>query len=278
MSLQFLIMSENLLFDKVLIRKSIDGLGTAKFENYLVHALCLDGKLDFRFNDSDFTLTKGDLMIVRQSSLMSNLSASEDLKVKVIYIDSKFVEHCTPQSNYGIRGQIALFKNPVMRLNEAQFELCLKDFESVEYRYNTRGFVFYEESIRCAVQLMILDFFDFHAWLYGGSSVSVQYANVMNRFLSLLDTGIYRTHREVTYYASELCVTSKYLSEICKKVSGHSANFWINRYTSLEISRLLRDRSLTFVQISDMFNFSSPAYFSRYVRHNLGMNPTDYRD
>ena len=50
-----------------------------------------------------------------------------------------------------------------------------------------------------------------------------------------------------------------------------------NRYTVLDISRLLRDKSLTFVQISDMFGFSSPAYFSRYVSHNLGVRPTDYR-
>ena len=61
-------------------------------------------------------------------------------------------------------------------------------------------------------------------------------------------------------------------------MSGHSANFWINRYTSLDISRQLRDKSLTFVQISDMFNFSSPGYFSRYVQNNLGMSPSDYRE
>ncbi len=83
---------------------------------------------------------------------------------------------------------------------------------------------------------------------------------------------------EVNYYASEICVTPKYLSEICKKVSGHSANFWINRYATLDISRQLRNKKLTFVEISNMFNFSSPAYFSRYVQHNLGMNPSDYRE
>lgn len=63
-----------------------------------------------------------------------------------------------------------------------------------------------------------------------------------------------------------------------KKVSGFSANYWINRYTILDITRLLRDKSLTFVQISDMFGFSSPSYFSRYVQQNSGISPSDYRD
>lgn len=60
-------------------------------------------------------------------------------------------------------------------------------------------------------------------------------------------------------------------------MSGYPANYWINRYTALDIARLLRDKTLTFVQISDMFRFSSPAYFSRYVQRMLGVNPTRYR-
>ena len=53
----------------------------------------------------------------------------------------------------------------------------------MKYRYDTTGFVFYEESIRRAVQLMILDFFDFHAYNYGEDSITPQYAAVMNKFL-----------------------------------------------------------------------------------------------
>ena len=136
---------------------------------------------------------------------------------------------------------------------------------------------FYQETLINSMQAAILDFFDFHATLYGQSDISTQNASIMNRFLKMLEEGTYREHREVSYYADCLCVTSKYLSEVSKKVSGYAANYWINRYTILDISRLLRDKSLTFVQISDMFGFSSPAYFSRYVQQNLGLNPTDYR-
>ncbi|MDO4163489.1 MAG: helix-turn-helix domain-containing protein [Bacteroides sp.] len=127
------------------------------------------------------------------------------------------------------------------------------------------------------INTMILDFFDFHSHLYGESDISTQSAIIMNRFLAMLENGEFRENRDVTYYADKLCVTSKYLSEVSKKISGYAANYWINRYTTLDISRLLRDKSLTFVQISDMFGFSSPAYFSRYVQHNLGVKPTDYR-
>ena len=94
----------------------------------------------------------------------------------------------------------------------------------------------------------------------------------------MLENGIYRNNREVKYYADNLCVTPKYLSEVSKKVTGFAANYWINRYTILDISRQLRDKSLSFVRISDMFGFSSPAYFSRYVQNYLGVNPSEYRE
>ena len=263
---------------EVLIEQTLDGLGTDAYSNYLAHALCLGGSCKFTFNDNDFELKEGDLMIVRKGKLVENLQHSADFKVKVIYVTSSFIELCTPQTNYGIKGQLSLFLNPVMKLDEGQRFVCERDFRWIEYRLNQTSHAFYNELLINAVQSAILDFFDFHSSLNCESSVSTQNASLMSRFLNMLENGDYRTNREVTYYADALCVTSKYLSEISKKVSGYPANYWINRYTALDIARLLRNKNLTFVQISDMFHFSSPAYFSRYVQRTLGMNPTRYRE
>ena len=264
--------------ENVKIVNTFDGLGTDAYKDYLAHALCLFGTCHFFFNGKDFELNKGDLMIVRKGKLMEKIRPSDDFRVKVIYVTSSFIELCTPQSNYGMKGQLSLFLNPVIHLSPRQQNICRNDFNSLEFRLKNEDHHFYRDMMINAVQAMILDFFDFHSHLYGKEDISTQNASIMSRFLGMLEEGEYRRHREVTYYADCLCVTSKYLSEVSKKISGYTANYWINRYTVLDISRLLRDKSLTFVQISDMFNFSSPAYFSRYVQHNLRMNPTDYRD
>lgn len=105
----------------------------------------------------------------------------------------------------------------------------------------------------------------------------MQGAQVLSRFFSMLEGGAYRTQREVAYYASVLCVVPKYLSELCMKFSGYSANYWIKRFTVQEIKRLLKDKSLTIVEIADKLNFSSPSYLNRYVHKNLGVSPMDYR-
>lgn len=245
---------------------------------YLVHALCTGGFCRFAFNGREFELHDSDLMIVRKGKLIEWMHPSADFKVKIIYITSDFISLCTPQSNYGMKGQLALFLNPVMHLTPQQQEVCLSDFRMLEQRLGDTGHHFRRDMLIAAVQMLILDFFDFHSHLYEATEISTQSAAIMNRFLSMLEDGTYRRHREVSYYADRLCVTPKYLSEVSKKVSGYAANYWINRYTALDIARLLKDKSLTFVRISDMFGFSSPAYFSRYVQRNLGMNPTEYRE
>jgi AraC-like DNA-binding protein len=124
---------------------------------------------------------------------------------------------------------------------------------------------------------MFLDFFDCHARVYGNDEISLQNSQIMQRFFSMLESGVYKEHRDIGYFASELCITSKYLSEICRKITGMSANFWINRFTIMDINRQLKARTKSLVEIADEFNFSSQAYFTRYVQNYLGQIPSNYR-
>jgi len=262
----------------VIIEQTLEKLGDETYSDYLAHAICLAGHCSFTFNGNDFELKEGNLMIVRKGKLVEAIRPSVDFEVKVLYVTSSFIELCIPQTNYGMKGQLSLFMNPVMMLDAEQRFVCERDFRWIEYRLSQTNHAFYRELLINAVQSAILDFFDFHLVLNRESTVSTLNASLMSRFLDMLENGEYRVNREVTYYADALCVTPKYLSEISKKVSGYPANYWINRYTSLDIARLLRDKTLTFVQISDMFHFSSPAYFSRYVQRTLGLNPSQYRE
>lgn len=261
----------------IIIADSLRELGTSRLKDYLGHALCLDGTCRILFNGKEHVMQKGDLMIVRKGKLIEKIWPDKGFRVTVVYASAKFVDLCTPRSNYGVKGQLALFLNPIMHLTDTQFEQCKRNFDDLQYRLRQTDHHFYHEMTANKMQALILDFFDYHASLYEEEDISTQYATIMSKFLAMLENGTYREHREVAWYADKLCVTPKYLSEVSKDVSGYAANFWINRYTTLDISRLLRDKRLSFVQISDMLHFSSPAYFSRYVLHNLGVNPTQFR-
>ena len=265
---------QHIIWDTTLAR-----IGDSEFADYLCHAYCYQGHCTFERHNRQFRMEAGDCLIVpRRGDLVRNLRESSDFQVDVIYVTQKFIELSTPQSNYGMRGHLALFENPIMRLKPEQQKVCQLNFEAIKRRLSETTHRFRHDALRNAVECMIIDFFDFHAALYGADKISSQQHQLMEQFIGLLERGDYRRNRDISYYADQLCVTTKYLSEVCKKVSGLPAAYWITRYASLDISRLLRNRRLSFTDIADMFGFSSPAHFSRYVQTNLGAKPSELRE
>ena len=264
--------------EDVIIKENLVLLGTEAINRYISHVYCYEGTCEICFNDSHFLLEKGDCMIIISNKLVESVTPSTDFRCKVIYINSPFLEICTPENNnYYVKGSMSLFLNPVMKLTQEEQEICKSDFKEVEKRLQNTSHHFYQEVLMSTIQILFLDFYEFHARIYGYEEVPLQGAIILSRFFSMLEGGAFRTHREVAYYASVLCIVPKYLSELCCKVSGITANAWIKRFTIQEIKRLLKDKSLTIVQIADQLNFTSPSYFNRYVHKNLGMSPMDFR-
>ena len=263
--------------NEIIIRNSLEGIGEGEVALHLAHILCLEGNCGIDYNDTTFTIREKDCTIIRATQLVTAVRPSADFRAEIIYVDPVFIEKSTPNNNYGMRGSLSLAQDPVMHLTDEEFDRCRRDFTEVGRRRIMVWHHFLDDLMVSTIQTLILDFYDFHARINGLVEVQSQSATVMQRFIGMLERGDYRQNREVTYYASELCIAPKYLSEISKSITGNSANWWINRFTVLDISRQLRDRSLSFVDISEMFNFSSPAYFSRYVQRYLGESPSEYR-
>ena len=83
--------------ENIIIRDTLDGLGTDAYSNYLAHALCLAGSCSLRYNREERELQAGDLMIVRKGKLVERIRPSEDFRVKVIYVTSEFIVLSTPR-------------------------------------------------------------------------------------------------------------------------------------------------------------------------------------
>ena len=262
----------------IIVATSLVDLGKGEVAGYLCHAYCHKGLCELTYNNNVYRFEAGDCLIIRHGEIVERVAESKDFEVDVVYVTPEFIEVSTPHSNYGMKGSMALFNNPIMHLTPEQQQVCALDFDYIKRRLALNTHHFHRDAMINAVQCMIIDFFDFHASLYGNTNISSQYADLMERFMQMLERGDYRRNREIGYYADRLCVTSKYLSEVSKAVSGYSASYWINRYTALDISRQLRDRNKTLTELSELYGFSSLSYFSRYVHKYLGVSPSELRE
>ena len=85
------------------------------------------------------------------------------------------------------------------------------------------------------------------------------------------------THREVAYYADQLCISPLYLTKIIQEVNGRSARDMIADYTIIGIKALLRNADITIKDVVRHSGFSSQSSFSRFFRKHTGMSPSEYR-
>lgn len=266
-------------FNDVIIEKHLFSLGTDKVKDYIAHIYCDKGSCEVCFNDKNIEITSGDSAIFIATKLVSDVQPSKDFTVTVIYVSERYISLANPDNNYSVKGTIFLRDNPVMLLDKKHQQICKNDFQQVEFRFSDVKHNFYQEALLSSLRTLFIDYFDFHYRItLGHKNISSIQADLVSKFFNLLEHGDYKQHRDLTYYADKLCVSSKHLSQTCKQISGFSANYWINRFTVIELQRYLKDTSYSLSDIADIFCFSSQAYFSRYVYNNLGQYPSHYRE
>ena len=231
-----------------------------EYAEYCLHILCLSGAARFAVGDTLFNVIGGDAIIKSSGKPVTDVRCSDDFRIKALLISWKFLNANTPQSSYNIIGALSTSQNPVMPMQKAGLDRCLLNFEEIRRRLEQPYHNFFADVMRRAVETMILDFYDIHArWTDQPVEGLSQPCRIMQRFVSLLQDGLYKKERSVEYYALRLFITAKYLSECCIIVSGHNASYWIDRYTTEEVARQLSDRHKPLTAIADELGFSSPS-------------------
>lgn len=100
---------------------------------------------------------------------------------------------------------------------------------------------------------------------------------VFKKFMDLVHE--YSTsQREVTFYADKLCISTKYLTGICRSVTGSSAKQIIDNFAVLEIKVLLQSTNMSIQEIADRLNFPDQSYLGRFFKRHEGMSPKEYQN
>jgi len=100
--------------------------------------------------------------------------------------------------------------------------------------------------------------------------------NIFQRFLYILSHE-QQKRQQVNYYAEKLCITPKYLSTICQKVSGKTPKRWITDSVLEDSYQLLRNTDMTVKEVSNKLGFPNSSFFGQYFREHTGTTPIEYR-
>lgn len=95
-------------------------------------------------------------------------------------------------------------------------------------------------------------------------------------FKSLLSKN-FLEKKEVVFYASELNITPKYLSEVLLNETGKTAKALIAEHIFLEAKSLLRQTPMTIQEICHWLGYEDTSYFTKAFKKQENMTPLEYR-
>ena len=86
-----------------------------------------------------------------------------------------------------------------------------------------------------------------------------------------------RTYSDVHFYADQLNVSSRYLAQVTRRISGKTPKNIIDEYIVKEIERELTTTTHTVQEIANSFGFSSQAHLTKFFKKMNGETPSGFR-
>ena len=108
------------------------------------------------------------------------------------------------------------------------------------------------------------------------SNLQGRSSELYNQFISQVNN-FCRTYSDVHFYADQLNVSSRYLAQVTRRISGKTPKAIIDEYIVKEIERELSTTTHTVQEIANTFGFSSQAHLTKFFKKMRGVTPSAFR-
>lgn len=238
-------------------------------DDYYIFGLLTQGTACGIVDFKELYLEAGEAFVV-QPGQVHRFVCSDRAEGWLMMIDSKFVgdaEKCILDNFSLVASTFKLNQQREKELRSLALvieeRLKQKDPMSAVLHYLTQAFV---SVVAEAVQSVEAQ----HA------TISLRQKDIVLSFRSLLKEHIY-TNRQPSFYASLLSISTVYLNEVVKQVTGMSTALYIKNEIVLQAKRMLVNTNLSVKQIANDIGFDDCAYFSRLFSKTTGVSPQLFR-
>ena len=243
----------------------------------LFFALCTNGQASYTVDAKAFQIKRGDVIIIGEGQVVENFLSSSDCDGIAIMISYDFFNDIVA----GIRDLNTLFLfsrlHPVFSLMDREVKVLTSYIDSIITKIMDTKHHFRRELVSTLMKALIYDM----------SNVIYRYQMVETKRFSRgevvffnyirLVRDHFKQERRVSWYARQLCITPKYLSETIKAISKRTPNEWIDSYVTMELRMLFRNTQKSIKEIAQELNFSNQSFLGKYFKEHVGMSPSEYR-
>lgn len=237
---------------------------------------CESGTADMAINLRRGILCPNTIVLTLPGMTLMLENASSDLRVSYAAFASDLIGEA------GFRLGPSFFSylgsNPFIQVDEKVADGICGWFKSMMYTYLDHDNIFRRTIVKNRLQNILLEMYDKIQRNANSQSPTApnRQKELFHKFISLVHENC-TEQREVTFYADRLCISTRYLSAIVRKMASISAKELIDRAVIMEIKILLQNTTLPVQEISYKMHFPDQSYLGRFFKKHTGISPTVFR-
>lgn len=237
------------------------------------------GMMQCDLNGKTIKAGKGDIVVCSPNSFVDNSMSSADFSSKIVGLSYKAMQRSLLMSKdvWNLMAYVA--EHPVIHLSDAVVEMMNKYHALLSYKLEHPYGYYHREIMQSLFHCMFYELAAIISPLIEDRKPAVaqrQGELLFRKFIKLLSS-YEATDRSVKGYAEKLCVTPKYLSTVCKSVSGKTALEWIHDFLADSITHKLKYTDVSIKEIADELGFPNISFFGKFVKSRFGVSPKEYR-
>lgn len=238
---------------------------------------CYGGEADITIDLEKYHIVPNTNITLIPNSIFSLTGASKDFQVHYFaYSEDMFRAACfrlDPAFIHFLK-ENACYTHPQKEVPRSVAGLV----EASLAIYNDSANRFRETIAQNLLQIFFLDLYDKVQRFFTPEQIegSSRKDELFKKFIGLIHTHC-TTQRDVTFYANELCISTRYLSSIVNQTSEASAKEIIDGFLILELKLALQSTNLSLKEIADKYHFPDQSFFGRFFKKHTGVSPKEFR-
>ncbi|MHC5201384.1 AraC family transcriptional regulator [Myroides sp. LJL119] len=235
------------------------------------------GSGSIKVNLKQYQVKPNMVLLAPRNFILQAEDKSEDLQADFIFFDFDFI------ADMKLHAQLseiprAIQQQAVLELQPEEFqELCsIHDLILLQFKHADQYKVCIIKTLLYAIVYKLLQHYSIKITKNINQPESRE-QQIYTQFLSLLFKH-YKTQRSINFYAEKLHLSPKYFSKMIKKIEGISALQWIEQMVIMGAKAMLKNTSLSMMEISEELSFPNPSFFGTYFKKRVGVTPLEFRN
>ncbi len=240
-------MSELLLFDN-LDGECKDIPPSSFFSNNLIKlgsdiiVISLYGELKYMMDcNRPINLRSGEFAYLHEGEIIEFLDADADCKIILLSLPHKI-------GMINLKDKDVSYYSSVVRPTSQTLDELCSTYRRMKHKMDDPSFTLKEDIVFSYLMVFLSLMYDAmnktdNASVKSQSGVADRQMELYNEFVRSVKTH-YAEHRDVAFYASDICISPGHLGRIVKNISGKTVSEWIKDYVVLEAKVMLRLQKL----------------------------------